>query len=194
VLTTLWMRGRQKGFTLVELMIGLVIVGVLMMQAIPSFSAWIQNMKVRNGAEAILNGLQLARSQAVRSNASTELALITGEPLVTNVGAAASTTGTNWIVRNFQAGGVYTATDFVQGRSGKDGAKNAVVAAGQGSFVFTPLGRLLNPPVADVAIDVSIPTGTRPMRIVVSPGGQFLMCDPNATAKAANPNNPQFCP
>lgn len=71
VLTTLLLRGRQKGFTLVELMIGLVIVGVLLMQAIPSFSAWIQNMKVRNSAEAILNGLQLARSQAVRSNTST---------------------------------------------------------------------------------------------------------------------------
>jgi type IV fimbrial biogenesis protein FimT len=171
-------------------MVGLAIVGLLLMQAVPSFSAWIQNMKVRNSAEAILNGLQLARSQAVRSNASTELVLITGEPLASNVGAAASTIGTNWIVRNYQSGGVYTASDFVQGRSGKDGSKNAVVAAGQGSFVFTPLGRLLNPPAANVNIDVSTPTGTRPMRIIVSPGGQILMCDPNKV----DPTNPQFCP
>ena len=185
---------RQRGFTLVELMIGLAIVGLLLMQAIPSFSAWIQNMQVRNSAEALLNGLQLARTQAVRSNASTELVLLTGEPLPRNVGAASSVAGSNWIVRNYQAGGSYTASDFVQGRSGKDGSKSAVVAADQGSFVFTPLGRLLNPPAADVTINVSSPTSTRPMRLIISPGGQFLMCDPDATAKSANPNNPQFCP
>jgi type IV fimbrial biogenesis protein FimT len=175
-------------------MIGLAIVGLLLMQAVPSFSAWIQNIQVRNSAEAILNGLQLARTQAVRSNASTELVLLTGEPLPSNVGAASSVVGSNWIVRNYQAGGVYTASDFVQGRSGRDGSKSAVVAADQGSFVFTPLGRLLNPPAADVTINVSSPTSTRPMRLIISPGGQFLMCDPDATAKSANPNNPQFCP
>jgi type IV fimbrial biogenesis protein FimT len=182
----------NRGFSLIELLVALTIVGVVLMQAVPSFSDWIQNQQVRTSTEAILNGLQLARAQAIRSNASTEFALIAGttEPLVSNVGAAASASGTNWIVRNYQAAGIYTAPDFVQGRSGKEGSKTAVVAAGQGSFVFTPLGRLLNPPAADVAINVSSPTSTRPMRIIVSPGGQFLMCDPNKV----DPTNPQFCP
>ncbi len=188
-------RHGQKGFTLVELMIAVAIVGILLTQAVPSFSAWIQNAQIRNSAEAILNGLQLARAQAVQRNASVELALIAAgtDPVAANVGAAASVSGSNWIVRNYQATGAYVAADFIQGRSGQEGSKSATVAAGQGSFVFTSLGRLLNPPAANVNIDVdsgNTYTNKRTMRVIVSPGGQILMCDPNKV----DPGNPQFCP
>lgn len=184
----------QPGFTLIELMITLVILGILLTQAIPSFISWIQNQQIRNSAESILNGLQLAKAKALRSNTNTELALVASgiDPVPANVGAAASTTGTNWIVRTFQIAGTYGPNDFVQGRAGEEGSQNAVVTADQASFVFTPLGRLLNPPAADVLINVDSATSydnKRPMRIVVSPGGQIRMCDPNRVDKT----NPQFC-
>lgn len=195
-------------------MIAMSIVGLLLTQALPNFSAWIHNLQIRNNTEAILNGLQLARAQALRSNTNTELVLIAAgtAPVAANVGVAADPNGTNWIVRNYQSTGVYTAADFVQGRSWQEGSKNptvdAVVVAGPGSgvasggpwiagsYVFTPLGRLLNPPPAVSNINVDSPnaySNKRPMRIVVSTGGQILMCDPNPDAKIANPNNPQFC-
>lgn len=190
-------RHRQEGVTLIELMIGIAILAILLTQAMPSFTAWIQNQQIRNSAEAILNGLQLAKAQAVRSNLSTELILVPAgtTPDATNVAAAGSTTGTNWIVRTYQANGAYAATDFVQGRSGQEGSKNAKVNADQASFVFTPLGRLLNPPVADDDVDIEIDnvisyTGKRPMKVIVSAAGQILMCDPYKV----DPTNPQFCP
>lgn len=186
-------RHRQDGLTLVELLVGLAILGALLTQALPAFSAWLQNQRIRNSAESILNGLQVAKAQAVRSNLSTELALLpsTMDPVPANVGAAASATGTNWIVRTFQSTGAYTAADFVQGRSGKEGSAKATVAASQGSFVFTPLGRLLNPPPADVVIAIDHSdsySGKRPMRVVVTIGGAIRMCDPNGPA-----GNPQTC-
>ncbi|MBI4743155.1 MAG: GspH/FimT family pseudopilin [Betaproteobacteria bacterium] len=189
-------RHGQRGFTLVELMIAVAVVGILLTQAVPSFSAWIQNAQIRNSAEAILNGLQLARAQAVQRNTSVEFALVAAgtDPVAANVGATASVSGTNWIVRNYvQPPGANIAADFIQGRSGQEGSKNATVAAGQGSFVFTSLGRLLNPPAANVNIDVgsgNTYTNKRTMRVIVSPGGQILMCDPNKV----DPSNPQFCP
>lgn len=187
-------RHRQWGVTLIELMIGIVILAILLSQAMPSFTAWVQNQQIRNSAEAILNGLQLAKARAVQSNTNTELALIPAgtDPAPANVAAAATTTGTNWIVRTFQATGNYTAADFIQGRSGEEGSRNATIVAGQASFVFTPLGRLLNPPAADVQINIDSASNynnRRPMRVTVSPGGQIRMCDPNRV----DPTNPQFC-
>jgi type IV fimbrial biogenesis protein FimT len=174
-------------------MVSVAILGVLLAIALPSFTAWIQNQQIRNCAESILNGLQLAKSQAVRSNTNTQLVLTNGSPTVANVGAAASTTGTNWIIRTYHASNAYSAADFIQARTGQEGSRNATVVAGSSSFTFTALGRLVNPPAANVNIDVTSSatySGKRPMRVVVSPGGQILMCDPDHV----DPSNPQFCP
>jgi type IV fimbrial biogenesis protein FimT len=182
-----------RGFTLIEMMLAIAILGILLAVGLPTFTTWIQNQQIRNTAESILNGLQLAKAQAVRSNASTQLILTNATPIAANVGAAASTTGTNWIVRSYQTINPYAAADFIQGRSGQEDSKNATVAAGSGSFIFTALGRLLNAPAANVNIDVTSSvtySGKRPMRVIVSPGGQILMCDPDHV----DPGNPQFCP
>lgn len=202
----------QSGFTLIELVITLAIVGILLALAMPGFSAWMQNVQIRNTAESFVNGLQIAKSQAVRSNSNVQFIVTDSNPVaasVTSVVAAAN--GGNWLVRELQtdAAGVIV-MNFIQGRPRAEGSANATVASGLACFEFTPLGRLNLTPnapcaapagLADangnfvIAVDNSSSyTGKRPMQINVSLGGQVLMCDPDATAKAANPNNPQFCP
>jgi prepilin-type N-terminal cleavage/methylation domain-containing protein len=58
----------QRGFTLIELIIGVVIVSLLLALGIPSFKSWVLNAQIRDGAEAILNGIQLARANAIQQN------------------------------------------------------------------------------------------------------------------------------
>ena len=195
-------RHKQRAFTLIELLIGIAVLAILVTTALPNFSAWIQNMQIRGTAESILNGLQLAKANAVKSNQNTEFLLTTATPDAANVGATPSTVGKNWIVRTFR-GNPYTPLvplpaepDFVQGRVGTEGSKNATVSTTQASFVFTPLGQMVSStlvaPINSVEIQVgSINTysGKRTMRVVVSPGGQILMCDPNGPAGTS----PQFC-
>ena len=41
----------QRGFTLTELMIAVVVFGILISMALPSFTAWIQNRPDLSGAE-----------------------------------------------------------------------------------------------------------------------------------------------
>ena len=67
----------QRGFTLIEMMIGLAILAITIMLGVPSYTAWIMNTQIRNAAESVLNGMQLARNEAVRRNASVQLALDT---------------------------------------------------------------------------------------------------------------------
>jgi len=43
----------QRGFTLIELIIGVVIVSLLLALGIPSFKSWVLNAQIRDGAEAI---------------------------------------------------------------------------------------------------------------------------------------------
>jgi type IV fimbrial biogenesis protein FimT len=59
---------RARGFTLVELMIGIAILGVVAMLAAPSFSAFIARAKLRGAANEVYADLQYARSEAVEKN------------------------------------------------------------------------------------------------------------------------------
>jgi type IV fimbrial biogenesis protein FimT len=173
---------RQHGFTLIELMITIAILGIVIALGVPSYSTWIQNTQIRSSAESIQNGLQLARAEAVRRNVQVQFVLTDDPPTVANVGSVTlSTSGRNWLVRVYQSGGAYSASDFIQGRARSEGSTNATVTAGQSNITFTSLGRLPPPvPTSDILIDITTSAaGVRNLRIVIRPGGLIRMCDPN---------------
>ena len=61
------------GFTLIELVTVVTILSIMLFVALPNFNVWLQNTQIRTAGEAILNGLQLARTEAVRRNVNVEL-------------------------------------------------------------------------------------------------------------------------
>lgn len=64
---------REQGFNLVELVVVVAIVGILASVGIPSFNSTIANMRAKNAASNIYDGLVRARSEAVKRNASIKL-------------------------------------------------------------------------------------------------------------------------
>ncbi len=184
----------QKGFTLVELMIGLSILALLVLLALPSYRTWIQGTQIRTATESIQNGLQLAKAEAVRRNANVQFLLTDTDPVATNVGSAVpSVDGRNWIVRIHQPDGNYSAADFVQGRARSEGSSNVLIAASQSSIIFLPLGRVS--PGVDSDVTVENPAGgscvaaggeMRCLQVRISAGGRTRMCDP-ALSLATNP-------
>ncbi|MGH8693968.1 MAG: pilus assembly FimT family protein, partial [Burkholderiales bacterium] len=44
-------RHDQSGVTLIELLIGLALIGILLVMAVPAYQFWIQNVQIRNAAE-----------------------------------------------------------------------------------------------------------------------------------------------
>ena len=189
-------RSPHRGFTLVELMIGIALLAIVLAIGGPSFATWLQNTQIRNMSEAVKDGLQLARAEAVRRNSRVRFQLVDG---LTN-GCALSTSGSSWVVSMDSAVGACASTNMaddaapaapriVQTRSGGDGSRNAVVAADQSSIEFNGLGRIATVPGADIAINVTNPSGgacaassgpMRCLRIVVTAGGQIRMCDPRS--------------
>ena len=185
----------MRGATLVELMIGLTIVALLMAMGAPSFFTWIQNSQIRTSAEAIQNGLYLARGEAVRRNTTTRFQMTT----TLDSSCALSASGTNWVVSLDDPSGACdsAASDtvlprIIQVRPAAEGTANAVVAAGQSTIIFNGLGRVTPVPAGNIDIDITNPTGgacatstttgMRCLRVRVSTGGQIRMCDPLAAS------------
>ena len=178
-------RQRQRGMTMVEILISLTVLGILLMIAVPNFSAWLQNQQLRGASEAMLNGMQIARAEAIRRTVLVQLV----------VGP-----GTGWSVSEAASGAV------IQAKTHEEGATNAVVAVtpgGSTTVTFTPLGGVganTDGTAAITQLDFTNPTGgdcqptgaMRCLRVVVTGGGSMKMCDP--ALPAATPPDPRACP
>ncbi len=57
-----------RGFSLIELMVTVALMGVLMTMGVPAYQEYVANTRVRVTAGDIREGLQLARMEAIRRN------------------------------------------------------------------------------------------------------------------------------
>lgn len=193
----------QQGVSLVELMVGIAVVGILLWLGIPSFQLWIQNTQNRTAAESILNGIQMARVEAVRRNTQVRFNLTSASGEV------------NWAI-----GCINVSTECpasIQSKSAAEGTVNAragtnavtpttpiaagfygtALAAGDGlpnGVTFDGMGRVLSTNIGvDIArVDIINNTNASARRyvIAVTSGGSVRMCDP-ALSLAANPQGCQ---
>jgi type IV fimbrial biogenesis protein FimT len=168
-------RRRGYGFTLIEVMITLAIVGIVLMLGLPGITEWMQNSQIRTATESLQNGLQTARTEAVRRNTHVEFVL-------DNPG---NTGGTGWTVRTVNpAAVVQSVPDGVGSRNvvltPTPDASNTVTFNGFGRMTANADGSALL-----TAVDVDNPTlgstASRDLRIVISGGGEVKMCDPNVS-------------
>jgi len=64
------MKRKDKGFTLVEVMISVLIMGLIAVLSLPGFSRFLQNWKLMGDADHFAAALRTARAAAVTKNAS----------------------------------------------------------------------------------------------------------------------------
>src|SRR3954447_3789432 len=158
-------RRRQRGGTLIELVIGLVVVSVLLALGIPSFKSWMINSQIRNASEAILNGIQLARANAIQQNRLIVFDLRNGE------------TPVKWHV--YLDGNVDG--PYIQDWTAEEGAKNTIMTPGVGSgtiVTFNGLGQrvansLGGAMLTQVAVTSSASSSAeiRPLNVVIGASG-----------------------
>jgi type IV fimbrial biogenesis protein FimT len=158
---------RCRGFTLIETMIVVVIIGILITAGMPSLGDFVSNSRLRGVAEQMVDGLNRARMEGIRRN--------------TTINFVPS--GTSWTVV-LPAGSVVLAKRDALGTEGKiSTAITAPVAATQASFNGS--GRLTSGSPFTMTITetggtcITGSTGTvRCLNINVVAGGNIRMCDP----------------
>ncbi len=64
---------KERGFTLIEVMIVIVIIGVLTGIALPAFSDWRNNQAVRSASQTLLSQMKQARVLALSENRSVSI-------------------------------------------------------------------------------------------------------------------------
>ncbi len=166
------------GFTLIELLIVVAIIGILTTLGIPSYRAWVQNTQIYNATESALGGLQMAKGEAVKRNASVQFVLVANA---------------TWLVQLPASAVIQTSTT--------EGAKNVVATATPTSattITFSNLGGIVTNADGSATltqIDFNsnlLPTTSRHLRITIGINGvgtDVRMCDPNL----ATGSNPRAC-
>ena len=134
----------QRGFTLIEVMIGVAIVGILAMVAIPNYSQWNARYQLKQGTTELAGSLNLARMAAMNRNlaVTATLALVSGKVNVDFGGALAPILLPQSIIA-FTGGPTIQFTQ--QGLSGTPATQTVTLVSQQGttySVVVTPAGKV----------------------------------------------------
>jgi type IV fimbrial biogenesis protein FimT len=186
-------RPAQRGVTLIELLIGFVLIGILTVMAVPAYQGFMRNAEIRNTAETLANGIQTARVEAIRRNALVQIIL---------------GPGTGWTIQLAATG------DQIEQHPDAVGTGSAAVVlndldndwvtddADADRITFNGMGwRVPNSDSSPVISRLDVhnsAAGTcqhdvagklRCLRLVVSGGGGSKMCDPAAAA-----GDPRACP
>jgi len=59
---------KQKGFTLIEMLLGLIVTSFLAQLAVPGFKGLLESQQRQNAAQALASGLRCARTEAIARN------------------------------------------------------------------------------------------------------------------------------
>jgi len=163
----------QRGFTMIEMLITIAIVALLATLLAPSFKVMLANAQIRTAGQAMFDGLQLARVEAIRRN----------ERVIFAKG-----TQSDWTVTVESDGSTVQARSFAEG---SPAVAVTVTPANATEVTFDGLGRLR--PNTDASssmsqLDADVPTSlipaanSRELRITISSGGAIRLCDPNVAA------------
>ncbi len=154
---------RSSGFTLIELMIVIALIGVIASFAVPQMGRMIDNNRVVSTANSVVGLLNFSRSEAIRRGARISVAVSANS-------AQATLTADGTVVRVMEpaAGGV--------GIGAQTGSGAAVA-----SIVFRSSGMTVPPTDAtgnaeDILIDVCAGDATG-RRITVNPGGKITTAE-----------------
>jgi type IV fimbrial biogenesis protein FimT len=192
-------RTLHRGFTLIEMMVVIAVIALLLVAVMPSMGVWMRNIQIRNAAEALTNGLQTARAEAMRRNVPVRLTLVDG----LTGSCAASASGTAWVVSLDDPANdcdelpsSTAAPRTVANRAATDGSRDVTVSALQtngtsaaNNIVFDGFGRPVGA-TAMARVDFDhVTTGTdyRALRVTVSPVGNVRMCDPRVSTTSDDP-------
>lgn len=192
---------RAHGFTLIETVVVVTILGLLIMLGLPGMLDWIQNVNIRNASESLGNGLTRARVEALKRNGPVQFSLVSlADARKMDSSCALSASSGSWVISLSDpssacgaAASQTTAPRILEKHPAGDGNLRAAISAvaidaggnktAATNVVFDGFGRISGSAGAINQIDITAPTGgsSRSLRINVTSSGAVRVCDPAVT-------------
>jgi type IV fimbrial biogenesis protein FimT len=162
---------KRRGFTLIELLVVMAIAAIGMSLAAPGVTKMLAARKVKAASQSVLDGLNIARAEAVRRNTAVEFGLVSGGWTVKQVSPVETirtSSGTTWDSGALTVASSTSATTL--------------------SFLATGLRGSNGTQMSQVDVTSAV-TGGGSRRINIFGGGLIRMCDPAVTTS----NDPRRC-
>lgn len=192
---------RQRGVTLIELVVTLSVMALLMFMVVPDLTSTINNARVRTAAESMSAGLQRARMEAMRSNEIVGFWVVTSNAdYGLDNGCALAANGTSWVVSRSDPSGSCAAelSNDAEPRikakhAGGDtmaqmtiSAKEADKATDATNISFDGFGRIALGALR--VIEFTSPLAeTRALRIEMTTSGVIRVCEPGIANTDTDP-------
>jgi type IV fimbrial biogenesis protein FimT len=154
-------------------MIALAVLAIILSVALPNLRAMIANTQIRSVAESVRNGLQLARTEAVKRNEQVRFTLNAD---------SSWRLGCVTVVGDLNGDGLADCPAIIMQKGVREGGSGAVTLVGAGQATFTSMGTLAAIGGQLTQVDftsTTSPADTRPLRITLGTGGNARMCDPS---------------
>jgi type IV fimbrial biogenesis protein FimT len=177
---------------MIEMVVALTVMAVLLSAAVPSYSGFISNSKVRSAAETFYAATQRARSEAIQRNELVELVLTDDTPNNPPSGSGGnvmslseSTNGKNWVIR---VPNQTAPNQLIEAKLGVEGGASMVVvnAGGPTKIQFNGSGETTSAATITVAFthqtmnaSCTLTQSVRCVSVRISVGGQARLCEPN---------------
>lgn len=161
----------QRGFTLVEMMVVVAVLGIMLTIAIPSFTEMMDSSRTRRAADAISAFLVNAKSEAIKQNTTVRVVFQSESSGATWCAGMTTATTCDCTAGNCTIGGV---ARILGGASYKNIVLNN--PADGAAFSFTPLRGTVNSGNAQVQSDNGLQ-----VRVVVTGTGRIRLCSPSGS-------------
>ncbi len=186
----------RRGFSVVELMVAVAILGFALAVSMPLIVDWTRNLAIRNAAESLKGGIEKTRQVALRRNADMSFWLVTDEAKALSNACVRSNTGPSWVIAKLDPAGQCgeapseTASPrIVEKWSAAEGALDVALVtvdeagAAASQLTFNSLGQV-NTAGQLAQIDITHAKGgdIRPLRLLISRAGAVRLCDPAVAA------------
>ncbi len=191
--------GSQRGMSMIELLTVMTVLGIVIVVVAPGIGEQLRNAQIRNAADAMMAGLQIARTEAIRRNERVRFSMVsdlTGDCVL-------SSTAGSWVVSIDSPVGncdtpatETTAPRILAVHSAADGNAQAQVAATQSdnataasAVTFNAFGRPIDgAQIARLMFNsASNPTEYRTYRVDISAIGGVRMCDTQVSTTSDDP-------